>query len=765
VTAPLRILLAEDLASDAELEERELRRAGLTFVTQRVDTRAAFVAALAAFQPDLILSDYRMPRFDGMEALALATERSPGTPLIIVTGSAQEETAVECLKAGAVDYVLKGHLGRLAPAVRAALEQRRAAAERRKADAALQASEMRYRSLFENAGDAILVADAATGEIVNANRRALELTGRSLDELRAMRQSDLVPPELAGFARDGFQSIARGERAREPRIPIRHRDGHVTPVEIAAAAIQDDAGRRLLVGVFRDLSERERADAERALLGAALDQAVELVVITDTTGAIQYVNPAFERVTGWTRAEVMGQNPRLLKSGVQAPEVYADAWATLAAGGVVNTHFVNKRKDGSHYEAEVVIFPVRDASGRITQYVGLQRDVTREHELAEQLRQSQKMESLGQMTGGITHDFNNLLGVILANAALLRPQIPAGDADGTRFVDDLLEAARRASAMVRKLLAFSRRERLSLQPVDLGPALHEAAGTLRRLLPESIRIEVGTVAEGHTVSADPGAVEQILLNLATNARDAMPDGGTLAIRVEPWAPGSPQEAEPAGLVAGASYTAVVVTDSGLGMNASTASRAMEPFFTTKPRGEGTGLGLAMVYGLMHQQGGHVTLASQPGAGTTVRLIFRSGRPSVARAERPAEDEVPRGSGTILVVEDQPMLRRAICEVLHRLGYVAIACADGVEALEALAARSGEIRLVLSDVVMPRMGGVRLYERMRERGLLTPLILMSGYAADGEEGALPPGVPLIEKPWTAETLGRQVSATLQAGGEP
>jgi two-component system, cell cycle sensor histidine kinase and response regulator CckA len=763
--APLRILMAEDLASDAELEERELRRAGLTFVTQRVDTRETFVAALAAFQPDIILSDYRMPVFDGMEALALVWELAPGTPLIIVTGSAQEETAVECLKAGAVDYVLKGHLGRLAPAVRAALEQRRAAAERRKADAALQASELRYRSLFENAGDAIMVADAATGTIVNANRRALDLTGRSLDELRTMRQADLAPPELADVARAGFQSMARGERTTEPRIPIRHRDGHVTPVEISTAVIQDEAGRTLLVGVFRDLSERERAEAERALLGAALDQAAELVVITDTTGAIEYVNPAFEHVTGWTRAEVMGQNPRILKSGVQAPDVYADAWATLTAGGVVNTHFVNRRKDGSHYEAEVVIFPVRDPAGRITQYVGLQRDVSHEYELAEQLRQSQKMESLGQMTGGITHDFNNLLGVILANAALVRPQIPAGDPDGTRFVEDLTEAAHRASAMVRKLLAFSRRERLSLQPVALGPALHEAAGTLRHLLPENIRVDVATVGEGHTVSADPGAVEQILLNLATNARDAMPDGGTLSIRAKPWTPASPQEAAQAGLVAGASYTAVAVTDSGAGMDAATAARAMEPFFTTKARGEGTGLGLAMVYGLMRQQGGHVTLASRPGAGTTVRLIFRSGRPSVTQAERPAEGEVPRGSGTILVVEDQTMLRRAICEVLHRLGYVAIACADGLEALDVLAARSAEIRLVLSDLVMPRMGGVQLHEQMRERGHAIPLILMSGYAADSDEAALPPGVPLIEKPWTAETLGRQVSAVLGARGAP
>jgi two-component system cell cycle sensor histidine kinase/response regulator CckA len=549
-----------------------------------------------------------MPMFDGMEALALANELAPGTPLIIVTGSVNEETAVECLKAGAVDYVLKGHLGRLAPAVRAALEQRRAEAEQRKAKESLLTSEQRYRSLFESASDAIFVADPATGRIVDANQRALELTGRSLDEVRAMRQPELHPPEIAARVVEGFGRVARGESAGGPRSLVRHRDGHDTPVEISASRIQDPDGLPLLVGVFRDLSERERAEAalreseqrfrqlvegapeaiivhqdgrfvyanaaagrlfgarhpddvlglplldrvhpafralvqervrlinekglvaepleevlvrfddssfdaevvgvpfshrgkpaslaffhditarkraeaERALLGAALEQAAEVAIITDTAGAIEYVNPAFERITGWRRSEVMGRTPRILKSGVQGPEIYQQLWATITAGGVVTEKFVNRRKDGGHYDAEVVIFPVRDAAGRITQFVALQRDVTLEHELAEQLRQSQKMEALGQMTGGITHDFNNLLGVILANAALLKPKVTSDDPGVARFVDDLTEAARRASDMVRKLLAFSRRERMLVQPVDLGRALRDIRNTLRRLLP------------------------------------------------------------------------------------------------------------------------------------------------------------------------------------------------------------------------------------------------------------------------------------------
>jgi PAS domain S-box-containing protein len=887
MTAPLRILMAEDLASDAELEERELRRAGLTFVSQRVETRAAFTAALAEFQPDLILSDYRMPMFDGMEALALAIELAPGTPVIIVTGSVNEETAVECIKSGAVDYVLKGHLGRLAPAVRAALEQRHAEAERRRAEAARQASEQRYRSLFESASDAIFVADAASGMLVDANGRALALTGRTLDEVRTLHQTDLVAPDYTALARDAFRRVTQGERGGVPRYLIRHRDGHDTPVEISASRIQDATGRTLVVGVFRDLSERERADdalreseqrfrlvvesapegilvhqdgrlvyanvaaarlfgaarpadlldtplldrvhpafrdlvrervrlasdrgqlaepieevllrlddtpfdaevvgvpfshegqpaslaffhdvtarkraeAERALLGAALEQAAEAAIITDTSGAIEYVNPAFERITGWRRAEVMGRNPRVLKSGVQGAEHYREMWSTLSTGGVVSGTFVNRRKDGSHYEAEGVIFPVRDAAGSITQYVSLQRDVTHEHELAEQLRQSQKMEALGQMTGGITHDFNNLLGVILANAALLKPKVPSDDPAVARFVDDLTEAAHRATDMVRKLLAFSRRERMTMQPVDLGRALRDIENTLRRLLPETIEIVLTAPAAGPTVSADPGAVEQILLNLATNARDAMPGGGTLAISVEPWDPPSAQAAEQAGLAAWESCTCVRVTDSGTGMDAATAARAMEPFFTTKPRGEGTGLGLAMVFGLMHQQGGQVLLASEPGVGTTVRLIFRAGSPET-QLELPTEAEVLQGSGTILVVEDQEMLCRAIAEVLQQLGYTVISSADGLEALEILAARGEEIRLVLSDVVMPRMGGIRLYERLRERGNPIPVVLMSGYAADGDEAATPLGVPLIEKPWTVEALARQVSAALKGPG--
>jgi len=763
MTEPLRILIAEDLESDAELEERELRRAGITFVSQRVETRATFIAALAEFQPDLILSDYRMPMFDGMEALALATELAPRTPLIIVTGSVNEGTAVECIKSGAVDYVLKGHLGRLAPAVRAALEQRRAESEKRTAEEALLASEQRFRQLVEGAPEGIVVHQG--GRFIYANAAAARLFGaQHPGDLLGLPLLERVHPAFRDLVRDRVGRIQEQGRVAEPLEEILLRlDGSPFDAEVVGVPFSHE-GKPATLAFFHDITSRKLAEAERALLGAAIEQAAELVIITDTSGAIKYVNSAFERITGWRRAEVMGQNPRILKSGAQEPEFYREMWAALTAGGVANVTFVNKRKDGGHYEAEVVIFPVRDPAGRITQYVGLQRDVTREHELAEQLRQSQKMEALGQLTGGITHDFNNLLGVILANAELLKPRVSADDPEVTRCVDDLTEAARRASTMVRKLLAFSRRERLTLQPVDLGRALHDIEQTLHRLLPETIEIELVAPVEGPTVTADPGAMEQILLNLATNARDAMPQGGTLSIRVEPWEPPSVPAAEPAGLAAPGAYVCVAVTDSGTGMDAATAARAMEPFFTTKPRGEGTGLGLAMVYGLMHQQGGQALLSSARGAGTTVRLVFRTGALETP-AERPAERAIVQGSGTILVVEDQAMLRRAISEVLHRLGYTVIATSDGLEALDVLAARGAEIRVVLSDVVMPRMGGIRLYERLRELGNPVPVILMSGYAADGGETAMPPGVPMIEKPWTVEALARQVSAVLGRGSAP
>ena len=546
--------------------------------------------------------------------------------------------------------------------------------------------------------------------------------------------------------------------SREPLV-LRwvHRNGQVIWIEQRSAVVRDAQGRVLAIeGIARDITERKRAEERLALLSRALDQSAELVVITDPDGRIEYVNPAFERVTGWGAAEVIGQLPSILKSGEHPAEVYADLWTRVKAGQTWTGQFRNRRKDGTLYVADVVISAVRGADGGIINLVGVQRDITRERELDDQLRQAQKMEAVGQLTGGIAHDFNNLLTVILANVALLRGTIGGAVPAGEAYLLDIQTAARRGGEMVKKLLTFGRQERLDFGSLQLDRVVGDFLGTLRRLLPESVELRFHSPAGLPPVEADLGAVEQVLLNLVTNARDAMPKGGMLTIVLEQAAaaPGGPPPT-PEG------WVHLAVRDEGKGMEPAVLARVFEPFFTTKPTGKGTGLGMAMVYGLVKQHHGMVEVESSAGSGTTVHVWLPATRP---RPAVPAAGVAapPRGRGeTILLAEDEAPIRRAATRILEGLGYTVLAARDGIEALEMFAAHEGDVALVISDVTMPRLNGPDLLEALRARGARVPVLFATGYVmrrSDTAEGAL----RFLEKPWTVEELALRVQEALELG---
>ena len=890
VNAPVRVLLVEDVPTDAELEERELRLAGLRFVGMRAESLAECRAALPGFRPDVVLSDFRLRGATALDVIAAVHELAPGAPVIVVTGSVSEETAVECFNAGATDYVLKGHLQRLAPAVWSALEHRRAVDQRwraeRQEELALRASDDRHRALFRKGLDAVFVTDPATGTILDVNPRACELTGRPAEQLVGRHLEVLHPPETVAIARARFAEAARGLHLRAVPSEVLRADGSRVPVEISTEEFEDAAGRRFLIGVFRDVSERRQAasallesegrfsavvegasegilvhssgviryaneaaaaafgapngpalvgravadlvhpaardaararigrlyqrdevapfaeetlvrldgttfeaeigmsptrwagenaalvifrditerrrgEAERRLLASALEQAADVAIVTDLKAKILFVNPAFERVTGYTRAEALGQSPRLLKSGVQPPETYRRLWEAIAAGRVFSDTFVNRRKNGTHYMAEVSIAPVMGSSGAPVGYVGLQRDVTQQHELREQLRQAQKMEAVGQLTGGIAHDFNNLLGVIITNAELLEPVVAGMSPESRAQLADLEGAAASGREMIRKLLAFSRRERLAFEPVSVRQALHDAVDTVDRLVPETIAVRVEAGPEDPVCRLDRSAFHQIVVNLVTNSRDALPDGGTVTCGVRAVSVAADNDPLLEHGDRPGEYACVMVSDDGTGMDAAVLGHAFEPFFTTKRVGEGTGLGLPMVFGLMKQHGGFVRIYSEPGAGTTVRLYFPlSGLQEPVPPESAAgAGTLARGSETILIVEDQEKLRHSIAWALESLGYRTLTAGDGEEALQVLAEHGG-VQLVLTDLVMPRLGGLQLYRRLRAEGCMTPVVLMTGYAAISERDATPPDVPVIEKPWTMHVLAAKLREALE-----
>ncbi len=664
-------------------------------------------------------------------------------------------TAEDVFDAGAIALV-EQLAGDLAFALRARHQSR-----------ALSESEERLRAFFSSGVIGILFGDIQGG-IEDANDEFLRIVGRGRDALQGggLRWSELTPERWVEADAEGITE-ARARGACTPyEKEYRRPDGSLVPILVGYVLLPPERERS--VAFVMDLTRIKASEAAAARGAAALHQAAEAVIITDPTGAIVDVNPAFEAITGYGRDEVLGQNPRLLKSGRQDEAFYQRMWRILGSGEVWRGEVVNRRKDGVEYTAEVSISPIRDDAGRVVNYVGVQRDVTRERELDQRLHQAQRAEALGQLTGGIAHDFNNLLTVILSNLNLAESDLPPEGAGVRPYLKDLGEAARHGSALVRKLLAFGRRSRLTLEPADLGELADQAARLLRRVIPEHIEIRWTRPAEPAPALVDVGAVEQMLLNLATNARDAMPDGGALTLGVEATTV-EPDEAASAGTGSPSGrYVALTVQDTGTGMSSEVLAHAFEPFFTTKQVGQGTGLGLSMIFGLMRQHRGLVRLKSRLGEGTVFQLCFpaaeRDALAGVRVAAQPA-GRVTGGTETILVVEDEPALRAAAQRSLTRLGYRVLTAENGIEGWAVFQAEAQRIALVVSDAVMPKLGGLALHARIREARSTVPFLLSSGYAdgIPGQEQTDAADVPLLPKPWTPAELGARVRQMLDGNG--
>jgi PAS domain S-box-containing protein len=532
--------------------------------------------------------------------------------------------------------------------------------------------------------------------------------------------------------------------------------------------------RTLLQGV----AERNRAEAalhathERA--GVTLASIGDGVITTDASGLIETLNPAAEALTGWTERDARGlplnQVFRIVDKATSQP--VEDLVARGMAGRTVmglGSGFRLIRRDGMERTVADSAAPIRSRQGELLGMVLVFRDVGREQYVANQLRQAQKMEAIGHLTGGVAHDFNNLLGVILANAELIRADLKEGTGKSPETLRDLIAAAKQGGELVRQLLGFSRQELLDLRRLDPGRLVSDFFGTLRRLLPESIEIRTQIDPDVPLIRVDRGAMEQILLNLATNARDAMPGGGTLDVSVRVGEsgelddrPGRSWQQAPRG-----PSVVIAVSDSGQGMDQGTLKRVFEPFFSTKGPALGTGLGMAMVYGLTKQQGGWVNLYSAPGEGTSVHLHFPIATPGAE--SRPPEPGAtiahPAGAEptTILLAEDDEPLRRASTTVLKRLGYRVLSAIDGQEALDLYRAQP-DIDLVVTDVIMPRLGGWELLREIRRSNPDLPFLVVSGYAGGANAGAqlADPRVTYLEKPWTMVELAERVRRSL---GEP
>jgi two-component system, cell cycle sensor histidine kinase and response regulator CckA len=556
-----------------------------------------------------------------------------------------------------------------------------------------------------------------------------------------------------------------GEVFTEPELHRRRADGSPIVVSVSTSPLRRPDGTIYgIMTILMDVTEQKAAEESRARLTMAVEQAGESIVITDARGTIQYVNPAFERITGYDRMEVIGQNPRILKSGRHDAAFYTNLWGTLRRGEVWRGTFVDKRKDGTLYEEDVVISPVRDPSGQVVNYVAVKRDVTDVRRMEEQLRQSQKMEAVGRLAGGIAHDFNNLLTAISGYSDLLLHRLP-DYSTLRRDVEEIRKAGDRAAALTRKLLAFSRRQVLQPKVLDLNTVVKNMERMVRRQIGEDIELSTDLSPSLSRVKADPGQIEQVIVNLAVNARDAMPGGGRITIATAD-AELSPGYAVAHPEVRPGPHVLLTVADTGHGMCDETQAHLFEPFFTTKERGKGTGLGLATVYGIVQQSGGHIRVNSAADRGSTFLIYLprvEAPEDSVRGSDRPLLPRPSPGTETVLLAEDEEVVRRLAKEILSGNGYKVLEAGNGREALLLSEAHRGEIHLLLTDVMMPKMGGRELTDRIRPLRPDLRILYMSGYTDDAilRHGVLEDGIPFLPKPFTPEELARKVREVLDS----
>ena len=887
----LRILHLEDEPDYSQLTRDLLAKEGIDAVVVLATSRAEFESALTNGEFDIVLADYTLPTFTGIQALEIVQAKTPQTPFLLVSGTIGEQAAIESLRAGATDYVLKHSPERLVPAVRRAVEEarermRRRHAEtevirrerhfrglsdnsldivtllngegvfqynspsvkrvlgyepseligqsafalihpdelpavlgrfqeglghpedtvtlefrfrhrdgswvhleavgqsrladpdvaavvvnsrdvtaRRRIERELRESEQRFRDLFEDSPDAIFV-EGPDGNVLDANQAACRLHGVGREKLVGMNVLDLVPVEKRRKVLRDFRRLVDGEITRVEGESVSV-DGRMTPVEIHATPIEYRGGPAVLLHV-RDISERKHTEAalrsSERLFHSVWENSVEGKRLTDGRGDIVAVNEAFCKLVGMSRAELEGKPFTVIYADTEQPERILKKYRQDFLDRVIEHHIecCLTLRTGANVMLEQTNSVV-ELRGQPTVLLASFRDLTAQKQLEDQLRHSQRMDAVGQLAGGVAHDFNNILTVIHGHASLLLGR--GGLAGATsRSAQQILQAAERAANLTRQLLTFSRRQVMQQRRLDLNEVVGNMTKMLGRILGEDIALELSYWPEPPVIQADAGMMEQVLLNLAVNARDAMPHGGHLSIRISVQDLETPHTSQHTEARPGR-FVCLTVADSGTGIAPEILQRIFEPFFTTKEVGKGTGLGLATVYGIVKQHQGWVEVESQIGRGATFRVYLPTARAFAdGEEESPLETAVRGGNETILVVEDEQPVRELVCSLLKGQGYRILAAKSGASALQVWRDHKDEVAMLLTDVVMPdQMNGRELAEKLWADRPDLKVIFTSGYGTDivGSDWVQRHGLQYVQKPYHPHKLAMTVRDCLDA----
>ena len=756
----MQILHLEDSAFDAELIGNVLRREWPNCAIRQVSTAEDFSAALGAQSYDVILSDYSMPGYDGLSALAEARKRSPATPFLFLSGMIGEERAVEALKRGATDYIIKDRPARLVPAIRQALAFIDESSRRRRTEEALRDRDERFRLITENIAEHISVVEL-DGRCTYSNQACREIFGEAAMQ-PGLNWFDRVHAEDLPRVRRTFDRIAEtgvGERfeyrCRVDERTVRHMEAHGAVLRDAAGAVAH------VVLVSRDVTARREAEARLREQASLLDKARDAIIATDLEHRITYWNASAERLYGAKAADVLGQ--KLNEIGVTFEHAqFMAARTEVLTRGEWRGEFRLQTRTGNTVLVDSTWSLVVESDGRPRSILAIDTDVTERKKLETQLLRAQRLESIGTLAGGVAHDLNNVLTPILLTIDLLSTQVAS--LEERQLIEKTRASASHGAALVRQLLAFARGVDGERTSIDARSAIANVEPLIRQSLPSAVQLTVSHVESPWPIEANATQLSQVLVNLALNARDAMPHGGTLHIRVDNAIVDSVIAAANPGTEPGR-FLRISFSDTGTGIPPALLERIFDPFFTTKAAGKGTGLGLSMVAGIMKGHRGFVQVESEVGRGTTFHLYFPA-LPAPTMVTKADWLTAERGAGEgVLLIDDEPAVRDTLRSLLQRAGYSIFPAGDAGTALREFESRRDKISLVITDMMLPDRSGLDVVKSLRARSPHLPIIAISGMMGSGKFDELlhlDPPVECLSKPLAPRVLLSAAHRALHSG---
>jgi two-component system cell cycle sensor histidine kinase/response regulator CckA len=756
----MKILHLEDNPRDTDLVREMLTAEWPDCVLTVVASREEFLEALRHGGHDVILSDFQLPGFNGLEALELTRALAPQIPFIFFSGTIGEERAIDAVRAGAADYVIKDRMQRLPVTIQRVMRETEDLRARRRIEEALAQEQYLLLILMENLPDHVYFKDIHS-RFLSVSRSMAKRLGLSPGEVKGKTDADIFGAE---HARQALEDEVRIINTGEPLVDIEEKetwpDGSVTWALTSKLPIRDANGKIVgTFGVSRDITARKHAEARIREQAEIIDQTPIAIVITDLSHRVTYCNMGAVALYGMSRPQMVGHTAEDLFSPETVEKLRGARQATLAAGQWAGEVPVTTRA-GKQIQAEFHMSLIYDPAGRPTARLSIAIDITEKKKLEGQFLRAQRLESLGMLAAGIAHDLNNVLAPVLMGAPLLRTR--ATHPSDLRVLQTIENSAGRGAALVRQILSFAHGASGEKTLVQAKHVLRDIAGLIEETFPKSLTLEENVPGDLWPIQGNPTQLHQVLLNLCVNARDAMPQGGTLRLSAEnrlldEQAIKLYPEANPG------SYIMIEVADTGTGIPPELLARIWDPFFTTKGEDKGTGLGLVTVRGIAASHGGFVTVDSATGRGTTFRVFLPAAEQSIPDGQRSSATHPfhARGQGElVLVVDDEVSIRDLITAFLSRFGYRVIAAVNGLEAMALYASRADEIALVITDLGMPEMGGGELANALARLRPEVKILFMSGAGDVGKIAeTVPAGARLLGKPFTGENLLAAVNETL------